>query len=94
MVGIIVECLNDLNASIFVDFHKIGGFTIFNPCIKSVHASIRTDACNVLAELCQNNPYCQKVALDNSFVPLLLNLLDKDEDNKVCVKALYALSCK
>lgn len=79
----------------FVDFHKIGGFTIFTPCFNCIHAKLRANACDLLAELSQNNPYCQKVILDNGFVPLLLNILNKDnEDDTVCIKAVYAVSCK
>ncbi|KAF2882282.1 hypothetical protein ILUMI_23902 [Ignelater luminosus] len=75
------------------DFHKIGGFTIFHPCLKCVHPEIRAGACDVIAELCQNNPYCQRVVLDNGFIPLLLKILATDNNNSVCIKALYATSC-
>lgn len=80
---------------IFVlDFHKIGGFTIFNPCLKCDNPEIRAAACNLLAELCQNNPYCQRIVLDNALMPVLVKLLDVDESDEVNVKALYAISCK
>lgn len=74
------------------DFHKIGGFMVLYPCLKSPHPKIRAAGCELLAVLCQHNPYCQQVVLDNEFVPKLLSLLEKDEDNQVAVKALYALS--
>lgn len=76
------------------DFHKIGGFTILYPCLKSVHPKIRAGGCELLAVLCQNNPYCQQIILDNEFVPKLLNMIENDEDLQVVVKALYALSGK
>lgn len=75
------------------DFHKIGGFSVLKPCLRSVHKSLRIGACDILAELCQNNPYCQKVVVDQSYIPLLLALLEQ-EDNEVCVKILHAISCK
>ncbi|KRT83430.1 HEAT domain-containing protein [Oryctes borbonicus] len=75
------------------DFYKIGGFTIFNPCLRSPHPKIKIGACDLLAELCQNNPFCQMIAIENDFLPIILEILDKDEDDDVCVKALYALSC-
>jgi len=81
------------NIDVANDFHKIGGFTIFHPCLKCVHSEIRAGACDVLAELCQNNPYCQRVVLDNGFIPMLLKILTTDGNNQVCVKALYATSC-
>lgn len=74
------------------DFHKIGGFTILYPCLKSPHPKIRAGGCELLAVLCQNNPYCQQIILDNEFIPKLLTMIEKDEDIQVVVKALYALS--
>ncbi|KAJ8916484.1 hypothetical protein NQ315_000126 [Exocentrus adspersus] len=74
------------------DFHKIGGFMVLYPCLKSVHPSVRAGGCELLATLCQNNLYCQQVVLDNEFVPKLLSIIEKDEDIQVVVKALYALS--
>lgn len=76
------------------DFHKIGGFSVIKPCLQSVHSKIRIGACDILAELCQNNPYCQKVVVDQNYIPLLLELLEKEEDNHVAIKILYAISCK
>ncbi|KAF5281051.1 hypothetical protein FQR65_LT14885 [Abscondita terminalis] len=75
------------------DFHKIGGFSIFNPCLKCKRAEIRAGACEVLAELCQNNPYCQRVVLDTGLIPTLLKLLSSDMSETVCAKSLYAISC-
>lgn len=78
----------------FTDFHKIGGFMILYPCLKSAHSKLRASGCELLAELCQHNPYCQQVVLDNEFVPKLLGMVEKDEDLQVAVKALYAVSGK
>lgn len=76
------------------DFHKIGGFCVLKPCLKSVHSPIRIGACEILAEVSQNNPYCQKVVVDQNYIPLLLELLEKEQDNQVAIKILYAISCK
>lgn len=76
------------------DFHKIGGFTVIMPCLKSNYPSLRLGACDVLAELTQNNPYCQKIVVDEGYVPVLLEILEKDEDGRVAIKAVHALSCK
>lgn len=65
---------------------------VLYPCLKSPHPKIRAAGCELLAVLSQHNPYCQQVVLDNEFVPKLLSLLEKDDDNQVAVKALYALS--
>lgn len=74
------------------DFHKIGGFMVLYPCLKCVNPKIRSGGCELIAVLCQNNPYCQQIILDNEFIPCLLKLLEDDPDVNVAVKALYALS--
>ncbi|XP_057669150.1 hsp70-binding protein 1 [Diorhabda carinulata] len=80
------------NIDIANDFHKIGGFTILYPCLKSSDWKIRAGGCELLAVLCQNNPYCQQVVLDNEFVPKLLTMINTDDDGQVVTKAVYALS--
>lgn len=89
-----VETILDYVDSIDIacDFHKIGGFMVLYPCLKCPHPKIRIFGCELLAVLCQHNPYCQQVVLDNEFVPKLLNMVEKDEEPQVAVKALYALS--
>ena len=49
---------------------------------------------DVLAVCVQNNPYCQKAALELNVISLFLELIDSDSSEQVKVKALYALSCK
>ncbi|XP_069683764.1 hsp70-binding protein 1 [Periplaneta americana] len=75
------------------DFHKIGGFCIFRPCLDSAHGSLRWRAAEIIAELTQNNPYCQERVLEAGLLPVLLSLVDIDPNPQVRVKALYALSC-
>ncbi|CAG9767566.1 unnamed protein product [Ceutorhynchus assimilis] len=80
------------NIDIACDFHKIGGFMVLHPCLKSKNSKIRAGGCELLAELCQNNPYCQEIVLANEFVPKLIDIIEKDDLNQVIIKALYALS--
>lgn len=47
----------------------------------------------MLAELCQNNPYCQRVVIDNGMLKQLLDIVDRDSDNEARTKAVYAVSC-
>jgi len=75
------------------DFHKIGGFCIFRPCLNSAHGSLRWRAADIIAELTQNNPYCQERVLEADLLPVLLSLVNVDPVQQVQVKALYALSC-
>ncbi|XP_049839749.1 hsp70-binding protein 1 isoform X3 [Schistocerca gregaria] len=74
------------------DFHKIGGFCIFHPCLDSAHSSLRWRAAEIIAELTQNNPYCQQRILEANLLQPLLNLVDNDPASQVRVKALYAIS--
>lgn len=75
------------------DFQKIGGFSVLVPGLQDSHASIRQLTAELVAELVQNNPYCQQAAADTQLIPVLLKVLDSDEDQQVRIKALYALSC-
>ena len=40
----------------------------------------------------QNNPYCQKAALEMNILPILSSLLDTDYSVEVRIKALFAIS--
>lgn len=75
------------------DFYKIGGFCIFRPCLDSAHGSLRWRAADIIADLTQNNPYCQERVLEAGLLPVLLSLVDVDPVQEVRIKALYALSC-
>ncbi|XP_029051028.1 hsp70-binding protein 1 [Osmia bicornis bicornis] len=75
------------------DFYKIGGFSIFGPCLNSSQSSIRWRAAEVIAELAQNNPFCQERCLETGLFPILLNMIDTDPTDAVRIKALYAVSC-
>lgn len=66
---------------------------IFQPCFNSVHGSVRAGACDVLAELCQNNPYCQQIVTANEILKKLLEIVDRDPDDHARLKAVYAISC-
>ncbi|KAL3271053.1 hypothetical protein HHI36_021553 [Cryptolaemus montrouzieri] len=80
------------NIDIANDFHKIGGFLVLKPCLNSINPAVRAGGCALIAELSQNNPYCQNIILDNDFVPILLHILNTDANDQVGVKCLYALS--
>lgn len=75
------------------DFHKIGGFDLFPRLLSDEEAEIRWQTLELIACLVQNNPYCQKAVLENNMLPVLLDLLDQDNNSTVKIKALYATSC-
>ena len=74
------------------DFHKIGGFEFLSSLFRSSHTGLRWRAAFLLGTVVQNNPYCQERALEMGLLPMLLQLVDKDPDMKVRVKALFAAS--
>ncbi|XP_043249447.1 hsp70-binding protein 1 [Colletes gigas] len=81
------------NTDIANDFYKIGGFSIFGPCLNSPHSSIRWRTADVIAELAQNNPFCQEKLLETDLFPILLTMIDTDPAEAARIKALYAISC-
>ncbi|XP_065171175.1 hsp70-binding protein 1-like [Atheta coriaria] len=90
------DCILDYidNIDIANDFHKINGFSIFEPCLRCKHDEIRARVCDLIAELSQNNPYIQGVICEcTNVLPKLLNTLRHDECQIVKIKALYAISC-
>ena len=80
----------------FSDFHKVGGFEIFEKCISHEEDEVRWKLLELAATLSQNNPYCQQVLLQDPILNLgkLLDVLDNDPSDTVRTKALYAISCK
>lgn len=89
----VFECISDWVDQIDManNFHKIGGFNALKTCLKSTHASIRSSAANAIAELGQNNPYCQEHFVQEEFLPMLLEMITNDQESQV--KAMYAISC-
>jgi len=89
----VLDCLEDwlCNIDTAINFHKVGGFDALLVCMSSPHPSLRAGSLHLVAELGQNNPYCQEKLLDH--LATFLNLLDTDMDPQVQVKALYAISC-
>merc|ERR1712018_764477 len=84
------------------NFQKIGGFVILKRCIKSSpHSLIRWNAADIVAELSQNNPYCQEHFVKDGFIQDLIitlqNEVVNDNENirneKCSLKSLYAISC-
>lgn len=75
------------------DFHTIGGFVVFRPLLESDSAVLKCKACELLAEVVQNEVKCQSYAMDDNLLDVLVRLLDSDPNESVRVKSLYAISC-
>lgn len=82
------------NIDIANDFYKIGGFSVLKPCLDCSHSSIRWRTADIIAELAQNNPFCQEKMLEAELLPVLLSMVDADTSEQARIKALYAVSCK
>lgn len=75
------------------DFYKIDGFSIILPLLNYPQALIVAAVAELVADLCQNNTYCQEKAIDFEILPKLVTLLKENKDDFVCSKTLYAISC-
>lgn len=73
----ITEYIIDIDTAI--DFCKIGGLSVLLPCLKSPYVKVRAKAASVIAELAQNNPYCQKELMTANALPDLMELVSEPE---------------
>lgn len=87
-IEIIEEYVDNMDAA--NDFCKIGGLEIILPCLSSEHQLVRAKTASLIAELAQNNPYCQKQLLDVDALPKLINLLLEPDS---APSAIHAISC-
>ncbi|GAB0095984.1 hsp70 nucleotide exchange factor FES1 [Sergentomyia squamirostris] len=72
------------------NFHKIGGFSVLKPCLKSQYGSVRAETASLIAELSKNNPYCQEQLLKSEMLQELTPLLSEPEP--ICTQAMSAIS--
>lgn len=84
----ILNYTDDIDTAI--DFCKIGGLFVLSPCLSSPYPQIRSKAALLVAELAQNNPYCQKALLEADILPKLMGLLS---ENETATDGLRAVSC-
>ncbi|CAG9791260.1 unnamed protein product [Diatraea saccharalis] len=86
----LMEFIDDIDVA--NDFYKLGGFAIFPVCYGSENEEVRANASWVLAEVCQNNPFCQSRVLECGLLNVLINLLETEQGTALA-KCLYAVSC-
>lgn len=88
-----LECLLDYadNIDTANDFCKIGGLEIVLPLLDSTHPfdSVQSNAASLIAELSQNNPFCQAKMHELNALSKLLPLLTKAD---ICLNAIRAIS--
>lgn len=79
----------------FLDFQKLGGFMVIESGLLSPYNTVKCKTADLIGVLVQNNPYCQNKFIEYpTYINLLMKLVETDLDNKVCVKALHAISCE
>lgn len=72
------------------DFCKIGGLSVLVPALSSEFTKVRSLAASLVAELAQNNPYCQQCLLEANAFPKLIELLS---DMETASNGIHAISC-
>lgn len=78
-----------------LDFQKLGGIEVLWECLCSDNVEVKTGACDIVAELCQNNPYCQRFLTEGRVISRLVQIIENDTtEKKLVTKALYAISGK
>lgn len=84
----ILSYVDDIDSA--VDFCKIGGIFVLQRSLNSPFIEIRNKSALLVAELAQNNPYCQQNLLEAEILPKILNLLNECE---TAIDGLRAVSC-
>lgn len=72
-------------------FIKVEGADILIKCMTETQKSVQITTINIVAEMCQNNPFCQKYFCEKGVIIFLLNFLNAD-DFDIVASSLYALS--
>lgn len=74
-----------------LDFYKIGGFCILIPCLESKYDDVKVGVSQLIAELAQNNEFCQQKFIEIDILPRLISMLS--ESAEVTSAVFHAISC-
>ncbi|XP_058818721.1 hsp70-binding protein 1 [Topomyia yanbarensis] len=85
----IIDFVQDIDAA--NDFFKVGGSSIIQPGLDSQNVEVCTGTLRLVAELAQNNPFCQQRLLEANVLPRLIELLSGEAS--VASQAMHAVSC-
>ena len=75
------------------DFYKLGGFQSLTELIDCELATFKIATMNLIAELVQNNDYCQQAAYELNYLSKFINLIKRERNQSIVLKTIYALSC-
>ena len=73
---------------------KIGGFAILHELITHTEAEFRSHGFQLIVALVQNNPTCQEAVVQDELLPVMLNVLNTEQDTAVQGDAVQAISCQ
>lgn len=73
-------------------FYQVGGLEAIVPMLKSEHGSLRWMAADIIANCCQNNPFCQKLSAEGGVIAALTDMAASDTNPPAKFKAVTALS--
>ena len=74
------------------DFFTIGGLDILSPLLDHEDENIRIQACLLIANLVQNNDYCQRIVVQSGLQQKLLKFVDESNNSELKTKAVTAIS--
>lgn len=88
-IEIILDYVDNIDTA--NDFCKIGGLSIVLLCIeRSKYESVRAKSAALIAELAQNNVFCQKQLLEMNALSILIGLLSNAGTS---INGIRAISC-
>ncbi len=89
------DCVEDWVGQIEManNFQRLGGFVALRGCLASPHDELAAGASRIVAELAQNNPYCQEKLTQEEFLPALLQCANDSTSPALATKVLSAMSC-
>jgi len=87
-LNVVREYIDDIDFA--NNFVKVDGTKIILQYLKEKDSHLRVNAIYIVAEMSQNNPFCQKHFVDADVISLLLSYLTENED--VASSSLHAIS--
>lgn len=75
------------------DFFKLGGFNSLTELIDCELVKFKVPALNLVAELVQNNDFCQQASFELNYLTKFIHIIEKDKNQTIILKTIYALSC-
>ncbi|KAH8307350.1 hypothetical protein KR044_010451, partial [Drosophila immigrans] len=88
-LDIIRDNIDDIDAA--NSFVKVGGITTLLTYIRTPNRDLRPQSIYIVAEMAQNNEFCQNYFLNEKLIPLLTSTMN-DSDEDLARGSIYAVS--